>query len=95
MGKCYNKSVSMMSRILKLNVLLVIVFMIFPFLKGISQTDDQSNGQYREVYINKTWTRLDKNKDGQFTEEDNKRSWKRLKRFDSELNEIARLLLPQ
>ena len=72
-----------MSRILKLNVLLVTVFMIFPFFKGISQTDDQSNGQYHEVYINKSWERLDANKDGQITEADKKRLWKNLKRFDS------------
>jgi len=57
--------------------------MLFPFLKGACQIDDQSNGQYREVYINKSWTRLDKNKDGQVSEEDNKRLWKHLNRFDS------------
>jgi acetyl esterase/lipase len=72
-----------MSRILKLNVLLVTVFMIFPFFKGISQTDDQSNGQYQEVYLNKSWERLDADKDGQITEADKKRLWKNLKRFDS------------
>jgi len=57
---------------------------------GFAQTDDQSNGAYREVYINKSWKRLDKNKDGQFTEEDNKRLWKHLNRFDSnEDNQVS------
>ena len=70
-----------MTRILKLNILLVTVCMLFPFFKGACQADDQSNGQYSEVYINKTWERLDKNKDGQFTEEDNKRIWKHLNKL--------------
>lgn len=65
----------------KLKVILALLFIIGPFLKGFTQIEDQSNGAYREVYINKTWERLDKNKDGQFTEEDNKRIWKHLNKL--------------
>lgn len=64
-------------------LILLTLFITIPFLKSFAQTDDQSNGQYHEVYINKTWERLDKNKDGQFTKEDSKRLWKHLNRFDS------------
>ncbi|WP_178984329.1 alpha/beta hydrolase fold domain-containing protein [Winogradskyella helgolandensis] len=60
------------------NVSLVILGITFPFLQVFAQSEDQSNGAYRDVYINKTWERLDVNKDGQFTEEDNKRLWKNL-----------------
>ena len=68
----------------------VILFMIGSFLKGFTQTEDQSNGAYREVYINKTWERLDENKDGQFTEEDNKRIWKHLnKLLDSNEDDLV------
>jgi len=75
---------------LKLKVIVVMLFIIGPFFKGFTQTDDQSNGQYHEIYIKRAWTKLDKNKDGQFTEADNKRSWKRLKRFDSnEDNQVS------
>jgi len=80
----------MTSKQLKLNILLVILFMAFPFLKGFSQTDDQSNGVYRDIYIKKSWEKLDKNKDGKFTEEENSRSWKRIKKFDSNKdNEVS------
>ena len=73
----------------KFNVSLVILCITFPFLKGIAQTEDQSNGAYHEVYINKTWERLDENKDGKFTEEDNKRIWKHLnKLLDSNKDNI-------
>ena len=65
----------------KFNFSLVILCITFPFLKGIAQTEDQSNGAYREVYIKKTWERLDENKDGEFTEEDNKRIWKHLNKL--------------
>jgi acetyl esterase/lipase len=63
--------------------LLFLLFITFPFLTVISQTDDQSDGKYRELYVNKNWVKLDKNKDGQFSEKENKRSWKKLKRFDA------------
>ena len=77
------------SRKFNFNVVLVIICITFPFFKGIAQTDDQSNGAYREVYINKTWERLDENKDGQFTEEDNKRIWKHLnKLLDSNKDDL-------
>ena len=66
---------------LKLKVILVILCIALPFSKAFSQSDDQSNGAYRDVYINKTWERLDKNKDGQFTEKDNKRIWKHLNKL--------------
>ena len=77
-----------MTQQLKLSILLL--FFLTPFLKGLAQTeDDESNGEYREVYIKKTWKRLDKNKDGQFTEEDNKRIWKHLnKLLDSNQDNI-------
>ncbi|REE08720.1 acetyl esterase/lipase [Winogradskyella pacifica] len=52
------------------------------FFKGLAQTDDQSNGAYREMYIKKNWVKLDTNKDGQFSEHENKRRWKPLKRLD-------------
>lgn len=67
----------------RLNVLLLNLFIIFPYLKGLSQSDDQSNGVYRDLYIKNTWEKLDKNKDGQFSGSENKRSWKQLKRLDS------------
>ena len=70
-----------MTRSRKFNFSLVILCITFPFLKGFAQSEDQSNGAYREVYINKTWERLDENKDGQFTEEDNKRIWKHLNKL--------------
>ena len=57
--------------------------MLFPFLESCAQTDDQSNGAYREMYLTKAWEKLDSNKDGQFTESENARSWKRLKKLDS------------
>ncbi|WP_405575600.1 prolyl oligopeptidase family serine peptidase [Winogradskyella sp. Asnod2-B02-A] len=63
------------------NVSLVILGITFPFLQGFAQSEDQSNGAYRDVYINKTWERLDVNKDGQFTEDDNKRLWKNLNKL--------------
>lgn len=71
---------------LKLNFILAIVFMGFHSFECLSQsddqTDDQSNGVYRESYLKKSWIKLDKNKDDKFSEKENKRSWKRLKRFD-------------
>lgn len=73
----------MKSKTVKLNTLLALLLMIFPFVKGMSQTDDQSNGAYSKIYIKNAWQKLDKNKDGQFTEDENKRSWQKLKRFDA------------
>ncbi len=73
----------MTSKRLKSNILLVTVLMLLPFLKGFAQTDDQSNGVYKEVYLNKTWANLDKNQDGQFSESENKRHWKRMTKFDT------------
>ncbi|WP_230080189.1 prolyl oligopeptidase family serine peptidase [Winogradskyella marina] len=67
-----------MTRLIKFNFSLVILCIIFPFFKGMAQSEDQSNGAYRDVYINTSWKRLDKNKDGKFTEKDNKRLWKHL-----------------
>ena len=79
-----------MSRILKSNILLLTICMYFSCFKGYAQTEDLSNGQYHEIYINKTWERLDKNKDGHFSEEDNNRLWKHLNRLDSnEDNQIS------
>ncbi|MDO6801412.1 alpha/beta hydrolase [Wenyingzhuangia sp. 1_MG-2023] len=69
-------------REIKLNPLFVILFITFPLLKGVAQKDDQSNGAYLDIYIQKSWEKLDKNKDGQFSESENERSWKKLKRFD-------------
>ena len=72
----------MRENLLLRNIVLV-VFMVFPFLKGVSQTDDQSKGVYRDIYINKTWEKLDKNKEGIFSESENEHSWKRFKNLDS------------
>ena len=71
-----------MSRILKLNILLVTAFIVFPFFKGVSQADDQSNGQYRENYIKKSWKNLDKNRDQVYSKSENERMWKRLRHLD-------------
>lgn len=67
----------------RLSTLIMTLFVIAPFFKGVSQKDDQSNGVYRKIYINSTWKKLDSNKDSEFSENENKRSWKKLKRFDS------------
>ena len=64
------------------NVSLVILCITFPFFKGFAQSEDQSNGAYREVYIKKSWQKLDKNKDGKFIEKENSRSWKHLNYLD-------------
>jgi acetyl esterase/lipase len=64
--------------------ILVLLCLIFPFLNVFSQTDDdQSKGVYHDIYINKTWKKLDKNKDGEYSEKEDTRSWKRLKRLDT------------
>jgi acetyl esterase/lipase len=70
----------------QLKLTLLVLCIIFPFLKGIAQTDDQSIGKYRENYIKKSWEKFDKNKDGIFSESEDKRSWKKLKRLDSDAN---------
>lgn len=75
---------------IKLNTLLVILFMTLPFLKGISQTDDQSEGVYNAIYITNAWEKLDKNEDNKFTKNENERTWKRLKYLDvNSDNEIS------
>ncbi|RCW92136.1 alpha/beta hydrolase [Winogradskyella arenosi] len=66
----------------KLKIVLAVSFVILFYIIGNSQTDDQSNGTYREIYIKKNWDKLDTNKDGQFSERENKRRWKPLKRLD-------------
>ena len=66
----------MTSKQVKLKLLLLCI--TFPFLKGIAQTDDQSNGVYRTIYIQKTWEKLDKNNDGKYSKKEDTRSWKRL-----------------
>lgn len=64
--------------------------MVFSCFNVYAQTDDQSNGQYREIYINKTWESLDENEDGLISEEDHKRKWKHLYRLDSnEDNQVS------
>lgn len=73
---------------LKLNIIVPVLFVLFFFTNGFSQTDDQSNGTYREYYIKKEWKKLDTNKDGNFTENENTRRWKGLKRFDSNKDEV-------
>ena len=72
-----------MRRILNSNFLLFTVCMVFFCFQSFAQTDDQSNGKYHDLYINKTWEGIDKNKDGFFSEEDHKRKWKHLNRLDS------------
>ncbi|RED46918.1 acetyl esterase/lipase [Winogradskyella eximia] len=66
----------------RLKIVLAVSFVILFYIIGNSQTDDQSNGAYREMYIKKNWDKLDTNKDGQFSEHENKRRWKPLKRLD-------------
>ncbi|MEH1006453.1 alpha/beta hydrolase [Winogradskyella sp. ECml5-4] len=66
----------------RLKIVLAVSFVILFYIIGSSQTDDQSNGAYREMYIKKNWAKLDTNKDGQFSEHENKRRWKPLKRLD-------------
>lgn len=68
--------------ILKLNIILTIVFLILPLTKSVSQSDDQSNGRYREIYVNKSWAKSDKNNDGKLLEQEEKRNWKKLKKSD-------------
>ena len=70
------------SRKLKLYISLLVLCATCSFFKGLAQTDDQSNGAYREMYIKKNWDKLDTNKDGQFSERENNRRWKPLKRLD-------------
>lgn len=77
---------------LRLKLFLGILFTVFPVLDIISQTDDQSNGVYNKIYIDKTWSKLDENKDGKFSENENKneRVWRRIKTFDTNKdNEIS------
>jgi len=64
------------------NVSLVILCITFPFFKGFAQSEDQSNGAYREVYIKKSWQKLDENKDGKLFEKENIRTWKHLNYLD-------------
>jgi len=70
------------SRKLKLHISLLVLCVTCSFFIGLAQTDDQSNGAYREMYIKKKWDKLDTNKDGQFSEHENNRKWKPLKRLD-------------
>jgi len=67
----------------KLKTLLVILCFTFPFFNGLAQTEDQSNGAYRDIYLQKSWQKLDKNKDGKFLEKENSRSWKHIKHLDA------------
>ena len=69
-------------------LILITLLITIPFLKGFAQTDDQSNGAYREFYIKKSWEKLDKNKDGKFSKKENERSWKRFKKLDTNKNEF-------
>ena len=69
-------------------LILITLLITIPFLKGFAQTDDQSNGAYRESYIKKSWKKLDKNKDGKFSKKENERSWKRFKKLDTNKNEF-------
>ncbi|MEO9572294.1 MAG: alpha/beta hydrolase [Polaribacter sp.] len=47
----------------KINRLIILAFTIVLVGNSFSQTDDQSKGAYRDVYIKKRWKKLDKNKD--------------------------------
>ena len=69
-------------------LILITLLITIPFLKGFAQTDDQSNGAYRESYIKKSWKKLDKNKDGKFSKKENERIWKRFKKLDTNKNEF-------
>ncbi len=61
-------------------------FLLFSFVIGNAQTDDQSNGMYAKMYTTKTWQKLDVNKDGKVVENEHtdQRVWKRLKAFDTD-----------
>jgi acetyl esterase/lipase len=72
----------------KLKVILTLLFITFPFLNGFAQIDDQSKGVYREMYIKKSWGKLDKNKDGKFIKKENNRSWKHLNHLDINKDKI-------
>jgi len=67
----------------QVNLQLLLLCIIFPFFKGFSQTDDVSNGAYREIYINKSWKKLDINNDDKYSEKENTRSWKHIKYLDT------------
>ncbi|MBP0905416.1 alpha/beta hydrolase fold domain-containing protein [Mariniflexile gromovii] len=67
----------------RLNILIAAMIFMAPFFKTNAQSDDQSNGAYRKIYIQESWAKLDTNNDGVFTEKENELSWKKIKRFDS------------
>ena len=64
------------------NAVLTILFVVSPLLNGFAQSDDQSNGVYKELRINKIWKTLDSDNNQKFTENDDKRKWRRYKRYD-------------
>ncbi|MEP3838638.1 MAG: alpha/beta hydrolase [Algibacter sp.] len=66
----------------KKEFILLMFFMVFALAEGFSQTDDESKGAYRDIYIQKSWEKLDRNKDGRFIEKENDRNWKRLNYLD-------------
>ncbi|MDO7172419.1 alpha/beta hydrolase [Mariniflexile sp. AS56] len=70
------------NRKLKVNTLLVILCITLPFFRGLAQAEDQSNGVYRDIYLQKSWQKLDENKDGLFIEKENSGSWKHLNYLD-------------
>ena len=64
------------------NILFLSIAIVFPFLECCAQTDDQTNGAYREMHLNKAWENADINKDGHLTESEDKRKWRRWKKLD-------------
>ena len=65
------------------NIILTTLFITISLLKGFAQIDDdQSNGVYREMYLKKSWNKLDKNQDEVYTKSENVRRWKRLRYLD-------------
>lgn len=71
---------------------LVLIMVPFFYANAQYRNDDQSKGVYRDVYINKSWSKLDKNRDGKFSESENKdkRAFNRLRKLDrNKDNEIS------
>ena len=65
-----------------INMILIITFIIVPFLNVSAQSDDQSNGVYLETFAKKSWQALDPDNNLKFEEKEDSRSWKQFKNYD-------------
>lgn len=72
---------------LKKDVILLALILIAPLLSGFSQSDDQSNGNYTQIYISKFLKKVDKNNDKIFSKSENKRTWTSHKYLDIDKND--------